>query len=58
MAVMVLKTIGMYNAKWMMAVIRAEQLAGATKRRAKVYMRQGYPVVVLSSLPLTKRSIT
>lgn len=55
---MVLKTIGMYNAKWMMAVIRAEQLAGATKRRAKVYMRQGYPVVVLSSLPLTKRSIT
>lgn len=53
---MVLKTIGMYNAKWMMAVIRAEELARVTKRKAKVYVRSGYPYVILSSIPLEKRS--
>lgn len=49
---MMLKTIGMYNDRWMIAVIRAEALAKATKRRAKVYVRGGYPYVILSSIPL------
>lgn len=53
---MVLKTIGMYSSRWMMAVIRAEELARATKRKAKVYVRDGYPYVILSSIPLEKKS--
>ena len=53
---MQLKTIGTYSARWMSAVIRAEQLAITTKRRAKVYVRDGYPYVILSSIPLEKRA--
>ena len=51
---MVLKTIGMYNARWMAAVIRAERMATATKRKAKVYIRDGYPYVIMSSIPLER----
>lgn len=53
---MVLKTIGCYNSAWMAAVIRAERMAGATRRKARVYMRGHYPVVVLSSLPIGRRA--
>ena len=53
---MQLKTIGTYNGRWLAAVLQANALAGATKRRAKVYMRGESAIVILSSLPIKERS--
>lgn len=52
---MVLKTIGTYNSHWMSAVIRAEEMAGATGRKVRVYMRGGWPVTVLTPFPIRKK---